>query len=206
MWFCYVVYFGVSFVLLLQTVANYCWVSWCLSVEFEEAAELLSADPGASTLSMSTSKPASTAGAQDVKLDLSEDEEGQEESSEVSEVFVTHVRIVWADSSWMMSVLPAVRRTESNWWLLDLWVLSVFLQRGHNTGIRHSLCRCGCTSTKDAIVLFLLFLLNRAQRNNCTLQVLDRVRGSVMPLPGRNFIKHHLRNNPDLYGKSVLGF
>lgn len=65
-----------------------------MSVEFEEAEELLSADPGASTLSMSTSKPAGTAGAQDVKLDLSEDEEGQEESSEVSAVFVTHGRIV----------------------------------------------------------------------------------------------------------------
>uniref|UniRef100_A0A8C6U788 Protein YIPF n=1 Tax=Neogobius melanostomus TaxID=47308 RepID=A0A8C6U788_9GOBI len=30
-----------------------------------------------------------------------------------------------------------------------------------------------------------------------TLQVLDRVKGSVMPLPGRNFIKHNLRSNPD---------
>lgn len=33
------------------------------------------------------------------------------------------------------------------------------------------------------------------------MQVLDRVKGSVMPLPGRNFIKHYLRSNPDLYGK-----
>lgn len=52
--------------------------------EFDEAAELLSADPGASTLSMSASHSStSTAAAQDVKLDLSEDEEGQEESAEV---------------------------------------------------------------------------------------------------------------------------
>jgi len=51
-------------------------------LEFEEAAELLSADPGASTLSMSN--PLAAAGdGEDVKLDLSEDEEGQEESSEV---------------------------------------------------------------------------------------------------------------------------
>ncbi|KAF3845824.1 hypothetical protein F7725_002902 [Dissostichus mawsoni] len=33
-----------------------------------------------------------------------------------------------------------------------------------------------------------------------TVQVLDRVKGSLMPLPGRNFIKHNLRSNPDLYG------
>uniref|UniRef100_A0A3P8W526 Protein YIPF n=1 Tax=Cynoglossus semilaevis TaxID=244447 RepID=A0A3P8W526_CYNSE len=33
-----------------------------------------------------------------------------------------------------------------------------------------------------------------------TVQVLDRVKGSVLPLPGRNFIKHYLRSNPDLYG------
>ncbi|KAM4748080.1 protein YIPF2 [Rhinophrynus dorsalis] len=33
-----------------------------------------------------------------------------------------------------------------------------------------------------------------------TYQVLDRIRGSVLPLPGKNFVRHHLRNNPDLYG------
>lgn len=55
-----------------------------MSVEFEEAAELLSADPGASTLSMSGSNTLATAaGGEEVKLDLSEDEDGQEESSEV---------------------------------------------------------------------------------------------------------------------------
>lgn len=59
---------------------------WCLSAEFEEAAELLSADPGASTLSMSSSNATTPPGGQDVKLDLSEDEEGQEESSEVWKV------------------------------------------------------------------------------------------------------------------------
>uniref|UniRef100_A0A3Q3X340 Protein YIPF n=1 Tax=Mola mola TaxID=94237 RepID=A0A3Q3X340_MOLML len=107
--------------------------------EFEEAAELLSADPGASTLSMSTSKPASTAGAQDVKLDLSEDEEGQEESSE----------------------LLGGQKATGGFWTFEYYQ-SFF--------------------------------------NVDTIQVLDRVRGSVMPLPGRNFIKHHLRNNPDLYG------
>ncbi|KAM7074441.1 LOW QUALITY PROTEIN: protein YIPF2 [Ciconia maguari] len=31
-------------------------------------------------------------------------------------------------------------------------------------------------------------------------QVLERIKGSVMPLPGKNFVRHHLRNNPDLYG------
>lgn len=33
-----------------------------------------------------------------------------------------------------------------------------------------------------------------------TRQVLERIRGSVTPLPGKNFVRHRLRNNPDLYG------
>ncbi|XP_072255678.1 protein YIPF2 [Pyxicephalus adspersus] len=33
-----------------------------------------------------------------------------------------------------------------------------------------------------------------------TSQVLDRIRASFMPVPGKNFVRHHLRNNPDLYG------
>ncbi|KAM4675459.1 protein YIPF2 [Discoglossus pictus] len=33
-----------------------------------------------------------------------------------------------------------------------------------------------------------------------TYQVLDRIRASLLPIPGRNFVRHHLRNNPDLYG------
>ncbi|XP_058381665.1 protein YIPF2 isoform X2 [Diceros bicornis minor] len=31
-------------------------------------------------------------------------------------------------------------------------------------------------------------------------QVLDRIRGSLLPRPGHNFVRHHLRNRPDLYG------
>ncbi|XP_074553577.1 protein YIPF2 isoform X1 [Halichoeres trimaculatus] len=118
--------------------------------EFEEAAELLSADPGASTLSMSSSNTNSTSapaagggggggGGEDVKLDLSEDEEGQEESSE----------------------LLGGQKATSGFWTFEYYQ-SFF--------------------------------------NVDTVQVLDRVKGSVMPLPGKNFIKHHLRSNPDLYG------
>ncbi|XP_029914730.1 protein YIPF2 [Myripristis murdjan] len=115
--------------------------------EFEEAAELLSADPGASTLSMSGSSTAPPVGGggggggggEDVKLDLSEDEEGVEESSE----------------------LLGGPKPTSGFWTFEYYQ-SFF--------------------------------------NVDTMQVLDRVKGSVMPLPGRNFIKHHLRNNPDLYG------
>lgn len=110
--------------------------------EFEEAAELLSADPGASTLSMSASNTVPKAGAgggQDVKLDLSEDEEGQEESSE----------------------LLGGQKPTGGFWTFEYYQ-SFF--------------------------------------NVDTMQVLDRVKGSVMPSPGRNFIKHHLRSNPDLYG------
>lgn len=62
-----------------------------MSVEFEEAAELLAADPEASTLCVSGSDTPTTAGGgrgEDVKLDLSEDEEGQEESSEVNKLSV----------------------------------------------------------------------------------------------------------------------
>ncbi|XP_062975137.1 protein YIPF2 [Elgaria multicarinata webbii] len=33
-----------------------------------------------------------------------------------------------------------------------------------------------------------------------TYQVLDRIKGSLLPMPGKNFIWHNLRNNPDLYG------
>ncbi|XP_056461268.1 protein YIPF2 [Gadus chalcogrammus] len=33
-----------------------------------------------------------------------------------------------------------------------------------------------------------------------TVQVMDRLKGSVMPIPGRNFVKYYLRNKPDLYG------
>uniref|UniRef100_A0A1A8LGX6 Protein YIPF n=2 Tax=Nothobranchius pienaari TaxID=704102 RepID=A0A1A8LGX6_9TELE len=107
--------------------------------EFEEAAELLSADPGAPTLSISPSNiPTLTAG-EDVKLDLSEDEEAQEESSE--------------------------------------------LLQGHKPGGG-----------------FWTFEYYQSLFNVDTVQVLDRVKGSVMPLPGRNFIKHYLRSNPDLYG------
>lgn len=34
-----------------------------------------------------------------------------------------------------------------------------------------------------------------------TSQVLDRIKGSLLPHPGHNFVRHHLRNRPDLYGK-----
>ncbi|KAM3597781.1 uncharacterized protein V6R79_009157 [Siganus canaliculatus] len=115
--------------------------------EFEEAAELLSADPGATTLSAPNATAAiATApraggggGGEDVKLDLSEDEEGQEESSE----------------------LLGGQKATGNFWTFEYYQ-SFF--------------------------------------NVDTMQVLDRVKGSMMPLPGRNFIKHHLRSNPDLYG------
>ncbi|XP_044188446.1 protein YIPF2 [Thunnus albacares] len=119
--------------------------------EFEEAAELLSADPGASTLGISASNTANTAaaaaaaggggggGGEDVKLDLSDDEEGQEESSE----------------------LLGGQKPAGGFWTFEYYQ-SFF--------------------------------------NVDTVQVLDRVKGSVMPLPGRNFVKHHLRSNPDLYG------
>lgn len=33
-----------------------------------------------------------------------------------------------------------------------------------------------------------------------TSQVLDRIKGSLLPHPGHNFVRHHLRNRPDLYG------
>lgn len=33
-----------------------------------------------------------------------------------------------------------------------------------------------------------------------TSQVLDRIKGSLLPRPGHNFVRHHLWNRPDLYG------
>ncbi|KAJ8385864.1 hypothetical protein AAFF_G00179300 [Aldrovandia affinis] len=105
--------------------------------EFEEATDLLSADPGATTLSVSSTSTAPTPG--DVKLDLSENEEGQGENSEL-------------------------------------------LGREKQTGG------------------FWTFEYYQSFFNVDTMQVLDRIKGSVMPLPGRNFVKHHIRSNPDLYG------
>uniref|UniRef100_A0A8C9A4Z5 Yip1 domain family member 2 n=1 Tax=Prolemur simus TaxID=1328070 RepID=A0A8C9A4Z5_PROSS len=32
-----------------------------------------------------------------------------------------------------------------------------------------------------------------------TSQVMDRIKGSLLPRPGHNFVRHHLRNRPDLY-------
>uniref|UniRef100_A0A2K6UBE7 Protein YIPF n=1 Tax=Saimiri boliviensis boliviensis TaxID=39432 RepID=A0A2K6UBE7_SAIBB len=32
-----------------------------------------------------------------------------------------------------------------------------------------------------------------------TSQVLDRIKGSLLPRPGHNFVRHYLRNQPDLY-------
>lgn len=31
-------------------------------------------------------------------------------------------------------------------------------------------------------------------------QVLDRIKGSVFPVPGKNFVRLYIRSNPDLYG------
>ncbi|XP_043819855.1 protein YIPF1 [Dromiciops gliroides] len=33
-----------------------------------------------------------------------------------------------------------------------------------------------------------------------TYQVFDRIKGSVVPIPGRNFVRLYIRSNPDLYG------
>ncbi|XP_027708521.1 protein YIPF1 [Vombatus ursinus] len=33
-----------------------------------------------------------------------------------------------------------------------------------------------------------------------TYQVFDRIKGSVLPIPGRNFVRLYIRSNPDLYG------
>lgn len=104
------------------------------STEFDEAAELLSADPGASTLSMSASHSStSTAAAQDVKLDLSEDEEGQEESSEVWRVFLFcfendcvpatqgEVSFKTGDKSYVCSQLLGGQKTTGGFWTFEYY-------------------------------------------------------------------------------------
>lgn len=105
--------------------------------EFDEAADLLSSNAGASTLSISS--PAAAASSEEVKVDLSDDEDNQQESSEL---------------------LGGEKQTGGFW----------------------------------------TFEYYQSFFNVDTLQVLDRIKGSVMPLPGRNFVKHHIRSNPDLYG------
>lgn len=105
--------------------------------EFEEAADLLSSNPGAATLSISSPSTAASSG--DVRVDLSDDEDNQQEGSEL---------------------LGGEKQTGGFW----------------------------------------TFEYYQSFFNVDTMQVLDRIKGSVMPLPGRNFVKHHIRNNPDLYG------
>ncbi|TRY66756.1 hypothetical protein DNTS_028794 [Danionella cerebrum] len=105
--------------------------------EFEEASDLLSSNPGASTLSISSPNSAGSSG--EVRVDLSEDEDNQQEGSEL---------------------LTSDKKT-GGFWTFDYY-----------------------QSFFDVD----------------TVQVLDRIKGSVMPLPGRNFVKHHIRSNPDLYG------
>uniref|UniRef100_A0A8C9KNE9 Protein YIPF2 n=1 Tax=Panthera tigris altaica TaxID=74533 RepID=A0A8C9KNE9_PANTA len=39
-----------------------------------------------------------------------------------------------------------------------------------------------------------------------TCQVLDRIKGSLLPRPGHNFVRHRLRNRPDLYGEWWCAF
>ncbi|XP_053504691.1 protein YIPF2 isoform X1 [Ictalurus furcatus] len=109
--------------------------------EFEEATDLLSSDPGASTISISTPGTAGAAAASStaVRLNLSDDEENQQESSG----------------------LLGSEKKSSGFWTFEYYQ-SFF--------------------------------------NVDTVQVLDRIKGSVIPLPGRNFVKHHIRSNPDLYG------
>ncbi|XP_054374101.1 protein YIPF2 [Molothrus ater] len=38
-----------------------------------------------------------------------------------------------------------------------------------------------------------------------TAQVPERIKASLVPVPGRNFVRHRLRNNPDLYGPFRIG-
>ncbi|XP_015679782.1 protein YIPF2 isoform X2 [Protobothrops mucrosquamatus] len=47
---------------------------------------------------------------------------------------------------------------------------------------------------------FWTFEYYQAFFNVDTYQVLDRIKGSLLPLPGKNFVWHNLQNNPDLYG------
>ncbi|XP_060546234.1 protein YIPF2 isoform X3 [Pantherophis guttatus] len=47
---------------------------------------------------------------------------------------------------------------------------------------------------------FWTFEYYQAFFNVDTYQVLERIKGSLLPLPGKNFVWHHLQNNPDLYG------
>uniref|UniRef100_A0A3P8W537 Protein YIPF n=1 Tax=Cynoglossus semilaevis TaxID=244447 RepID=A0A3P8W537_CYNSE len=110
--------------------------------EFDEAADLLSADPEATTLSVSVTS--TRAGGEDVKLDLTDEEEGLPES------------LCYSSKN-----LLGGQKSQGGFWTFEYYE-SLF--------------------------------------NVDTVQVLDRVKGSVLPLPGRNFIKHYLRSNPDLYG------
>ncbi|XP_066196527.1 protein YIPF2 isoform X3 [Sylvia atricapilla] len=47
---------------------------------------------------------------------------------------------------------------------------------------------------------FWTFEFYRAFFDVDTRQVLERIKASVLPVPGKNFVRYRLRNNPDLYG------
>lgn len=94
----------------------------CVCVEFDEAADLLSADPEATTLSVSVTS--TRAGGEDVKLDLTDEEEGEEESSEVSNHRGLPESVVKTSFLFMTSHGTCPRSapwgTEISRWLLDL--------------------------------------------------------------------------------------
>uniref|UniRef100_A0A3B1IBN2 Protein YIPF n=1 Tax=Astyanax mexicanus TaxID=7994 RepID=A0A3B1IBN2_ASTMX len=49
--------------------------------------------------------------------------------------------------------------------------------------------------------LFWLFKMNcKLNEGSLRSLVKDRIVGSVLPWPGKNFVRHYIRNNPDLYG------
>lgn len=105
--------------------------------EFDEAADLLAADPGATTKSLTEeSRP------QHATLHVGGDSEEEEGESDQTEL------------------LASQKKTSSFWtfqYYQDFFDIDTY-------------------------------------------QVLDRIRGSILPIPGKNFVRNHLRNNPDLYG------
>lgn len=79
----------------------------------------------------------------------------------VRSIFFVSRRKLWCscntrgDWSWgrrqIIHLLPAFRWTESNWWLLDLRVLSVFLQRGHSPGAGQMIGWCSAEVINHSI-------------------------------------------------------
>lgn len=95
--------------------------------------------------------------------------------------------------------------------LLDIWVLpKTFWRRDPSRNIYTTYFKHFLTIATFCLVIWrdvttnvALITLTRETIINISFQVKERIIGSVLPWPGKNFIHLYLRRNPDLYGTNT---